>query len=53
MKVGDNQERQIKGLPDNPRMAYFLWSPDETKMAFTQTTKTGVEIWVLDIESET
>ena len=50
MKVSDREEKQVTGLPVEPRMANFSWSPDETKMAFTQTTQTGVELWILDIE---
>ncbi len=42
---------QVKGLPDNPRIAYVTWSPDESKIAFTNTSKTGVELWVLDMAS--
>ncbi len=40
---------QIKGLPEDPRLSNFSWSPDESKIAFTNTTNTGVELWVLDI----
>jgi dipeptidyl aminopeptidase/acylaminoacyl peptidase len=43
----------ISGLPASPLMANFTWSPDQQKMAFTQTTEEGVEIWVLDIPSAT
>ncbi len=50
MKVGEKAERKVSGLPDDPLLAYFSWSPDESKMAFTNTTKSGVEIWILDIE---
>jgi dipeptidyl aminopeptidase/acylaminoacyl peptidase len=50
MTVGDPEEIQVSGLPENPRLANFSWSPDQTKMAFTNTTQTGVELWVLDIE---
>lgn len=42
---------QVTGLPANPRLANFQWSPDETKMSFTHTTSEGVEGWVLDVES--
>ena len=45
-----SQETQINGLPENPRLANFSWSPDQTKIAVTNTTKTGVEVWVLDLE---
>lgn len=42
--------RQVTGLPENPRLAYFSYSPDQSMMAFTHTTPTGVEVWLLDIE---
>ena len=41
---------QINGLPENPRLANFKWSPDQTKIAVTNTTEDGVAIWVLDLE---
>ncbi len=41
---------QVNGLPENSRLANFSWSPDQTKIAVTNTTKDGVEIWVLDLE---
>ena len=43
----------VKGLPENPKLANFRWSPDQSKIALTNTTTTGVEVWVLDIESAT
>ena len=39
----------VTGLPEKPLLANFTWSPDQKKMAFTHTTSTGVEAWVLDI----
>ncbi|WP_297761462.1 prolyl oligopeptidase family serine peptidase [uncultured Muriicola sp.] len=42
---------QVTGLPENPRLANFSFSPDESKVAVTNTTTKGVEIWVLDITS--
>ncbi|MEM9981031.1 MAG: S9 family peptidase, partial [Bacteroidota bacterium] len=47
--VKEQTPKQVSGLPDNPRVANFAWSPDQTKIAFTNTTTKGVEIWVLDI----
>lgn len=44
------QETQVNGLPENPRLANFSWSPDQSKIAVTNTTKSGVEVWVLDLE---
>ncbi|MDX2432826.1 MAG: prolyl oligopeptidase family serine peptidase [Bacteroides sp.] len=49
--VASSDIRAVTGLPEKPLLANFTWSPDQKKMAFTQTTSTGVEAWVLDISS--
>ena len=50
---GKNQDpTQIKSLPANPRMSNFSWSPDQSKMSFTHTTSTGVELWMIDITTK-
>ncbi|WP_027077948.1 alpha/beta hydrolase family protein [Maribacter antarcticus] len=41
---------QVSGLPENSRLANFSWSPDQSKIAVTNTTNDGVEIWVLDLK---
>ena len=38
--------------PKNGKFSFFTWSPDEKKIAFTNTTNNGVELWVLDINSK-
>jgi dipeptidyl aminopeptidase/acylaminoacyl peptidase len=48
-KISDKKENQVKGLPENPRIANMAWSPNEEKMAFTHSSNEGVELWVLDI----
>ncbi|HER40253.1 MAG TPA: S9 family peptidase, partial [Salinimicrobium catena] len=56
IKVKDlkaKQPTQVQGLPENPRLTNFSWSPDESKMAFTHTTSKGVELWVVDVETAT
>ncbi|NQZ79196.1 MAG: S9 family peptidase, partial [Ekhidna sp.] len=52
-KAFDKEAVQVSGLPESPRLAYFSWSPNEEMMAFTHTTASGVEIWVLDITKRT
>ena len=42
--------KQIKGMPSNPRMSNIKWSPDQTKIALTNTTRDGVELWCLDLK---
>ncbi len=41
---------QVKGLPENPKLTNFSWSPDQSKIALTNTTSNGVEVWVLDLK---
>lgn len=50
-KVDAREPTSVKGLPANPRLTNFSWSPDEKKIALTHTTGTGVELWVVDIAS--
>ena len=49
--VNNGPERQVMGLPTDAKISNFSWSPDESKMALTNTVANGVEIWVLDIAS--
>jgi len=44
---------QVKGLPENPKLTNFNWSSDQKKIALTNTTAAGVEVWVLDIPTAT
>ena len=48
-KISDKEEIQVKGLPDNPRIANMSFSPDQKMMAFTHTTANSVELWVMDV----
>ena len=52
-KVTDKTETQISGLPNNPRITFISWSPNEKKIAFTNTIATGIELWVIDVVSAT
>jgi dipeptidyl aminopeptidase/acylaminoacyl peptidase len=51
MRVGEEEEIQITGLPEKPALSNFVWSPDQTGLAFTNTTSEGVELWLLDLTS--
>jgi dipeptidyl aminopeptidase/acylaminoacyl peptidase len=51
LKTGQAAAKIVQGLPEKPLLANFTWSPDQLKIAFTQTTSSGVELWVLDIPS--
>jgi len=47
-KVKDKNEIQVQGLPQNPKIANYTISPNDKMIAFTHTSATGVELWVLD-----
>lgn len=51
--VAGGEPVQVKGLPSNPRLSNFRWSPDESKMALTNTVENGVEVWMLDVTTAT
>ena len=50
-RIKDKNEIQVTGLPQNAKLTNLSWSPDETKIAFSHTTSTGVELWLLDVAS--
>lgn len=50
-KINDKTEVQVKNLPANPKITYTSFSPDEKKLAFTNTTNKGVELWIVDLET--
>ncbi|MFN3800466.1 prolyl oligopeptidase family serine peptidase [Belliella pelovolcani] len=43
------EEFQIKGLPANARLGGFSVSKDEKYAAVTNTTNTGISLWVVDL----
>lgn len=51
--IEDNSIKQVRGLPDTPKLSNFKWSPDQTKIAFTNTTDRGVELWYFDFGTGT
>ena len=42
---------ELEGHPENARLANFSFSPDQNFLAMTNTTATGAELWVLDLEA--
>ena len=49
----DSNAKQVKGLPKLPKLANIKWSPDQTKIAMTNSTEEGVELWYIDLENVT
>ncbi|MDY0089969.1 MAG: prolyl oligopeptidase family serine peptidase [Flavobacteriaceae bacterium] len=50
-RITDKAETQVSGLPANPKISNYSISPDEKKLAFSNTTASGVELWVLNLET--
>ena len=50
-KLNSQALQQIADLPADARITHTLFSPDETKLAFTNTTDEGVELWVIDLNT--
>ena len=48
LKTG--KENTLKGLPKDVRMANITWSPDGNKIAFSNNSLNGVELWVADLK---
>lgn len=44
-------ELLVQGLPANARISNLQWSPDNTKIAFTHSTRDHLELWVVDVAS--
>jgi dipeptidyl aminopeptidase/acylaminoacyl peptidase len=41
----------VNGLPNNPKISFLNWSPDESKIAFVNVIQTGAELWVIDVKT--
>ncbi|MEM6764554.1 MAG: prolyl oligopeptidase family serine peptidase [Bacteroidota bacterium] len=52
LQTGEEEATPLAGLPENPQLANLTWSPDQKKIACTHTTESGVELWVVDLETK-
>lgn len=50
-KTFDKELKDFAGLPDNPQIANVSFSPNESMIAFTNTTDKGVELWIANLET--
>jgi len=50
MKISDGKEIQITGLPEKTHTTDVAWSPDDKYLAFTQTNRDNIELWLVDIK---
>ena len=50
-KISAKNETQVSGLPADAKISNVAWSQNEKKIAFTNTTNSGVELWIIDVAS--
>ena len=50
--IKSNQTSQVTGLPTPLYAGNISWNPAETKIAFTNTTQKGVDLYVIDIATK-
>ncbi|OWK70072.1 S9 family peptidase [Pedobacter sp. AJM] len=50
--IKTNQTFQVTGLPAPLFAGNISWNPSETKIAFTQTTQKGVDLYVIDLTTK-
>ncbi len=48
-KIADKNEIQVSGLPENAKITNLTWSQNEKKIGFTNTSSSGVALWVIDV----
>src|SRR5438034_5397246 len=48
VRVSNGDTKEIGGLPASSRMRHVTWSPDSAHIAFTLSTRAGVELWIAD-----
>ena len=49
LKDDNEKVNEISGMPRKPKISNLNWSPDQSKIAFTNTTEEGVYLWILDL----
>jgi len=45
----NDKQQAVLGLPANVQIENVSWSPDAQHIAFTVTTKTGIELWITSL----
>lgn len=48
-RLSDNRYIAVEGLPESMRIGDISFSPDESKLAFTNTLADGIELWMIDL----
>ena len=50
-KIKDTEVSFLEGIPENPRISYISYSPDEKKVAFLNSSGKSTELWVAELET--
>ncbi len=50
-RLPDGKPLLVQGLPANARISNVQWSPDNSKLAFTHTSRNHMELWVVEVAS--
>lgn len=50
-QIQTNEYLNISGLPSEIRIADIAFSPDETKLSFTNTLADDIELWIVDLNN--
>lgn len=48
-KLTGKEEKAITGLPASARISYVQWAPDDTKIAFANSTDSRIDMYVADV----
>ena len=48
-KINGIEEIQVQNLPSNPKISNVSWPPNEKKISFSNTTASGISLWVIDV----
>lgn len=51
-EIKTGQDFQISGLPTNLKAGNFQWSPNDDKIAFTQTNEDNIDLYVIDLKTK-
>ena len=51
-EIKTGQDFQISGLPANLKAGNFQWSPNDDKIAFTQTNADDIDLYVIDLKTK-
>lgn len=51
LRISDLSQREITGLPAEARIENVRWAPDGRRIAFTNTVRDGIELWVAEVET--